>query len=273
MTQELFELEWLGGVAEHHYRRARPGLNDLPWGTMRTEHYPPALLEGARRSWTEVAINEYRAVIAFSHVVRALAEAKAPLDLLGMAAEFVLDEVTHVELASRMCMELGGATPITADMQHLVSYPPGDRTAAEWANELVLRVSCVAEVYAGKTSVEAMKACTHPLSKAVHTRILQDESRHLRLGELYFDWCHDQLSDGERGRLGAVLAESVLGHERYLRHRISRVTDGVTEEGYKVSDIHELGWLESARFVPLAKRVMRDEIGRASCRERVLKLV
>ena len=130
----------------------------------------------------------------------------------------------------------------------------------EHANELVLRISCVAEVYAGKTSVEAMRACTHALPKAVHTRILQDEGRHLRLGELYFDWISERLDDRERARLGVVLTKSILGHERYLKHRVSRVKDGITEEGYKVTDIHELGWLESERYVPLAKKVMNDDV-------------
>lgn len=259
VASEPFELELLGGAAEHHYRRARPGLDDLPWETLDTSHYPPALLEGARRSWTEVAVNEYRAVIAFTHVVRSLAAVRAPIDLLGMAAEFVLDEVTHVELASRMCMALGGSAPVVVDTSQMYAVP-GNLSPREEANELVLRVSCVAEVYAGKTSIEAMRACTHPLPKAVHTRILKDESRHLRLGELYFDWMSEMLDDAERARLGSVLTKAILGHEHYLKRRISRVRDGVTEEGYKVSDIHELGWLESERFVPLAKKVMRDDV-------------
>lgn len=259
VASEFFELEFLGGVAEHHYRRARPGLEDLPWGTLATAHYPPALLEAARRSWTEIAINEYRAVVAFTHVIGALASVRAPIDLLGMASEFVLDEVTHVELASRMCMDLGGAAPVTVDTARMYDVPT-TLTPQQKANELVLRVSCVAEVYAGKTSVESMRSCTHPLPKAVHTRILQDESRHLRLGELYFDWISETLDDAERARLGGVLTRAIRGHERYLKRRISRVRDGVTEEGFQVSHIHELGSLESERFVPLAKKVMREEV-------------
>lgn len=259
VASDVFELEFLGGIAEHHYRRARPGLEDLPWGTLATGHYPPALLEAARRTWTEIAINEYRAVVAFTEVVSALAAIRAPIDLLGMASEFILDEVSHVELASRMCMELGGAAPMAVDTAHMYAVPP-DLTSQQRANELVLRVSCVAEVYAGKTSVESMRSCKHPLPKAVHTRILQDESRHLRLGDLYFDWMSESLDDAERKRLGTVLTKAIFGHERYLRRRISRVRDGFTEEGYSVDHIHELGSLESERFVPLAKKVMREDV-------------
>ncbi len=117
MTEGAFELEWLGGIAECHYRSTRPGLDDLPWGSVNLAKYSPELLDSARWSWTEIAISEYRAVLAFSDVVRALAVAKAPLDLVGMAADFVLDEVTHVELASRLAMDLGGAAPVNANMQ------------------------------------------------------------------------------------------------------------------------------------------------------------
>ena len=27
-----FELEWMGGPAEHHFRKARPGVDDMAWG-------------------------------------------------------------------------------------------------------------------------------------------------------------------------------------------------------------------------------------------------
>jgi hypothetical protein len=260
LTLVAFELEWLGGIAEHHYRTARPGLDDLPWGSLSPADYPPQLVSAAQRSWTDTEINEYRAVLAFSDVVRALAVAKAPLDLVGMAADFVLDEVTHVELASRMAMELGGAAPIDADMRRLVLDAPRDLTPLQVASELVLRVSCAAEVYAGKTSVEAMRACTHPLPKAVQTRILQDESRHLRLGELYFDWVAEYLDAAERSRLGGILVDCILGHEHYLRRPARPVSSGAASDGVQLSDIHALGLLESARAVPLGKQVMREQV-------------
>jgi hypothetical protein len=40
---------------------------------------------------------------------------------------------------------------------------------------------------------------------------------------------------------------------------VSAVKDGVTEEGYRVDEIHELGWLESARFAPLAREVVESD--------------
>src|SRR5215472_9210527 len=102
IMNEPFELEWLGGAAEHHFRRARPGIDDLPWGTLDTSQYPPDVVLAARATWTESAYTEYRAVAAFAAVLSALCEAKAPLDVIGMASSFVADEVVHVELCSRL---------------------------------------------------------------------------------------------------------------------------------------------------------------------------
>jgi hypothetical protein len=161
-----FELEWMGGAAEHHFRRARPAAADLPWGTLGISDYSPPAIEYARGAWTEVAINEYRAVASFSEVLRALVGVKAPLDLLGMTSDFLADECSHVELASRMAMELGGAAARMVDLDHFTARP-GGLTAFQRANELVLRVSCVAEAFSGGTASVSLDATTHPLARAV----------------------------------------------------------------------------------------------------------
>ena len=95
-----FELEWMGGAAAHHFRKARPGADDHPWGTVDVTKYAPAAVEEARASWTEVAINELRAVASFSEVLRALVDVKAPLDLLGMTSDFLAAEL-HRHTARR----------------------------------------------------------------------------------------------------------------------------------------------------------------------------
>ena len=52
-----FEIEWLGGVAEKHFRRLRPSTCELPWGTLEPSRYPPVLVERARTMWTQVAVS------------------------------------------------------------------------------------------------------------------------------------------------------------------------------------------------------------------------
>jgi hypothetical protein len=257
---EPFELEWLGGPAEHHFRRARPYVETLPWGTLRPSDYPASLVDAARRSWTELAINEYRAVTAFAEVVRAMALAKAPLDLLGMASDFLADECAHVELASRVATELGGGAFVEIDMRRFASRPSDELDPFQRANEIVLQVACISEAFAGGMGAGNRKVASHPLTRAVHDRILADEARHRRLGPLYFEWAADRLEDGERVRLAGVATRTLEEFSVFWRFEPHPVVDGKTRDGWRVEDLHALGWLEAARMVPHARDVVRDEV-------------
>jgi len=257
----VFELDWSGGAAEHHHRKACPGIEELPWGTIDVGLYPPALVDAARRAWTEVTIAEYRAYVAFARVLEAMALARVPLDLLGMGAAFVADEAAHVELAGRMCMELGGAAPLTVNMDTFARFPIAEGLShLQRASDWVVRVSCVSEAFSAATAVGSLRAASHPLSRAVHERILADESRHTRLGPLFLDWLSDRIDNAERARLADVALDT-LGHLKpFWQRRISKTNAGVTEEGWKVDDIHALGWLESEKMVPLARQVVTKDI-------------
>ncbi|HXX70161.1 MAG TPA: hypothetical protein VEK07_23480 [Polyangiaceae bacterium] len=257
---EPFELEWLGGPAERHFRRARPETHDLPWGTIDVSEYPPSLVDAARRTWTQVAINEYRAVVAFSQVVGAMALARAPLDLVGMASDFLADECLHVELASRVTSELGGGATILVDMRKFVPERRTGLSPLQLANELVLEVSCVAEAFSGGTALANQRVAAHPLTRAVFDTILRDEARHRRLGALYFDWARESIDDAERARLADVAVRALDSISVLWRFRPSVVVDGVTEQGWRIEDIHALGWLESSKMAPLAREVVRTEI-------------
>jgi len=58
--------------------------------------------------------------VACAATLRALIEARAPLDLIGVASRFPLDEMVHVELCARMAMELGGGTEIVHAPDELI---------------------------------------------------------------------------------------------------------------------------------------------------------
>jgi hypothetical protein len=255
---ELFTLEWLGGVAEHHFRKARPE-NDLPWGSLDASRYSASLLAAAREVWTGVAVSEYAAISAFSEVVGALAAARAPLDLIGMTSDFLADEVLHVELASRLLMQLGGAAPRSFDAATLAPTTTPGLTPLQRANELVVRIGCVAETFASETAVPMMRETTHPLVRGVYQTILRDEARHCRLAGLYFDWAGDRLDEEEKRRLGAV-AVTALGMYAPLWRRAAHETAGPAVSEWSPSDIHELGWIEPERYVPLARGAVTDTI-------------
>src|SRR5438477_13040408 len=99
-AKELFELELLGGTIERRYRKARPEVETMPWGTLDLRGVPEAVLVAARQGWTSAAFQEHRTAAACSATLRALVEARAPLDLIAGFARFPLDELVHVELCS-----------------------------------------------------------------------------------------------------------------------------------------------------------------------------
>jgi hypothetical protein len=251
-----FELEWMGGAAEHHFRKARPAIDQLPWGTVDPSKYAPAAVDRARASWTEVAINEYRAVASFSEVLRALVDVKAPLDLLGMTSDFLADECSHVELASRMAMELGGAAPREVDFERFTARPRG-LTAMQRANELILRVGCISEAFSGGTATVSYASTSHPLPRAVYETILRDEAHHRRLGGLYFEWAMSRIDDSELRRLGQVLLAALRGLAPFWKSRAARTE---APPPWPEEDLKALGWLGVAKFAPIAKEVVVRDI-------------
>ena len=252
-----FELEWMGGAAEHHFRKARPHTDDLPWGTVDASRYDPAAVERARGSWTEVAINEYRAVASFSEVLRALVDAKAPLDLLGMTSDFLADECTDVELASRMAMELGGAAPRVVDFDRFTAPVRRGLTSLQRANELVLRVSCISEAFSGGTATVSYEGTAHALPRAIYESILRDEAHHRRLGGLYFEWALSRIDDDELRRLGQVMLGALKGLTPFWK---SRAAQSDAAPAWSAADLQALGWLGPAQFAPVAKDVVVRDI-------------
>jgi hypothetical protein len=253
---DLFELEWAGGVAEHYFRKARP-TNDFDWASLDPARYPPSLVVAAREVWTGVAIAEYAAIAAFSQVVGALTAARAPLDLIGMTGDFLADEVLHVELASRLLMRLGGAAPKEFDPSKLGLNLSAGLNPMQRANELALRIGCVSEVFASATAGPIMLETTHPLVRSVHERIIRDEARHCRFGSLYFEWASEQLDEREKERLGRVAIDAIAGYAPLWRRAANLPPSPVEWQGF---DVHELGWIEPARYVPLARGAVRDKV-------------
>jgi hypothetical protein len=257
---EPFDLEWFGGIAEHHFRKVRPGVDALPWGTLDRDRYPLELIERARISWTEAAYNEYCTASAMGEMLVALLAAKAPIDLVGMASDFVADELLHVELTSRIAMELGGGAPYRIDFDDLTLAPSRELSPLQRANQLVVKVCCVGEAFSLPMLASAYQSAMHPLTKQVLERIVHDEAPHGRFGFLYLDWAADQLDAAERARLADV-AITTIGELAPLWQRlVSRVEDGVTTEGYRIEHVRELGWTESSLYRTRARAAIRDEV-------------
>jgi hypothetical protein len=260
VTREAFDLEWFGGVAEKHFRKVRPGVDELPWGTLDVARYPVELVDRARVSWTEAAYNEYCTAVAFSEMLGALLAAKAPVDLIGMASDFMADEMLHVELTSRIAMELGGGAPYMVDFDGLGIRPSLELSPLARANELVVHVCCVGEAFSLPMLASAYNSALHPLTKNVLQRIVHDEAPHGRFGFLYLDWANEQMDVDERTRLGVIAANTIEQFAPLWQRLTSRVQDGITTEGYRIEHVRELGWTEASAYAVRARAAIEQEV-------------
>ncbi|HSY39666.1 MAG TPA: ferritin-like domain-containing protein [Polyangia bacterium] len=251
-TGELFELELLGGGIERRYRKARPEVDQMPWGTMDISRFDSQDVVAARQAWTSAAFQEHRTAAACASTLRALIEARAPLDLVAMASQFPLDEVVHVELCARMAMELGGGTELIQDPDDLcldrdVSLPPLLRAA-----DLVTRFFCVGEALSIPLLRATRDAASHPLPRALLARIVKDEAAHGAFGWLFLDWAAPLLGASEREHLRGA-AETAISQVRRLWDDLGRRPKAPLE-------IHALGWMQTDDYLRLAASSLADHV-------------
>ncbi len=253
MDGELFELCMLGGAQERRYRRLRPEVEQLPWGTLEPGRHPPQLVLGARRVWTQAAFQEHRTGAACAATLEALIAARAPLDLVAVATRFPLDEMVHVEMCARLAEELGGGVPLLHDPAHLVPHPAADLPTLLRAAELVVRVFCVGEAVSIPLLRGSAQAATHPLIQAVLRRIVKDEAAHGRFGWIFLDWALPALGEPERTHLRGV-ARDEIGK---LRRNWAALPEAPARDTGE-----RLGWMDQGSYLDLAQRSLAEEVVR-----------
>ena len=250
MSGELFELEMLGGTTEQRFRRMRPEVETMPWGTLDLSRVTPEQCIAARKAWTGSAYQEHRTGAACALTLQALIEARAPIDLVAVASRFPLDEMVHVELCARMAMEFGGGTEIVHDPKAMVLGSDASLSPLMQAADLVVRFFCVGESISIPLLRATWHVAKHPLPKAVLGRIVKDEAAHGVFGFTFLDWAVDRLSESDKARLGisADLAIRFLYDqwvELHARRDEPRLEDDV------------LGWMQTDAYLKLACRSMQ----------------
>lgn len=238
---------------ERRYRSQRPEIEQLPWGTMDSSTFAPHLVMMARRSWTRAAFQEHRTAAACALTLKALLEARAPLDLIALATRFPLDELAHVEMCARMAMELGGATPIIHEPDHLIARPREDLDPLMRCADLVVRFFCVGEALSIPMLRSTWKAALHPLPRGVLGCIVRDEAAHGSFGWVFLDWALPLISDEGR----ALLADSADNTVKHLTATWDNIRKQPKQEP---SAIHALGWLESEPYLDLAVRSLEAKV-------------
>jgi hypothetical protein len=252
-TSELFELCMLGGSVERRFRRMRPEIERLPWGTLRPADHAPDLVIAARKSWTLAAYQEHRTGAACAETLRALIAARAPVDLIGVATRFPLDEMVHVEMCARLAEELGGGTHVEHDARDLIPIPSHDLSPLLRAAECVVQYFCVGEALSIPLLRGTWKAASHPLIKGVLGRIVRDEALHGTFGFTFLDWASDELSEADRRHLAGSAARVVDAI------RLSWETIPVAS-GYESTELHALGWMGTQDYLALAKRSLESRV-------------
>jgi hypothetical protein len=252
-VDELFELELLGGTFERRYRRMRPEVAAMPWGTIDASSYPEEVLLAARRAWTGAAFQEHRTAVACALMLRSLLEVRAPLDLVAMGSRFPLDEIVHVELCARLAMELGGGTELRHDPDRLVRdvdarHPPLLRAA-----ELATRFFCVGEAVSIPLLRALWKTAKHPLPRAVLGRIVKDEAAHGAFGFAVLDWVLQHLDDEGRSHLGsqADIVIRALRRQWHMQQSLAPLGE---------PDPFALTWMRTPAYLELANRSMRSNV-------------
>jgi len=202
-----FELEWRGGATEKRLHARRPGIDELPWGTLDLSAYPEVYWREARAIWSNGVFTEYASAAAFSTLATAMMESGAPVDLIAMTADIVVDEMFHVELSSRLTMELGGAVPIEFDIANIAPIAGGRPLLA--AAEIAVVTSCVGESLSVPAMARSRILAKEPLVHAVLERLLADEGPHSRIGFWFLDWAADRLDDAERAHLAKAAEDAI----------------------------------------------------------------
>jgi len=170
-----------------------------------------------------------------------------------VASRFPLDELVHVELCSRMAMELGGGTEIIHDPHALVVDADEDRRPLVRAADLVVRCFCVGEALSIPLLRGTWKAAKHPLPRAVLGRIVRDEAMHGTFGFAFLDWAAPELTDEER---------------TYLGKQADRVVRAVAEQWEEIRAAGSrpvrpgdpLAWMQTDAYLALAERSMRERV-------------
>jgi hypothetical protein len=253
MARAVFELDMLGDAVERRYRKARPEIERMPWGTLDLAGIPETTLISGRRQWTSAAFQEYRTGLACGITLQALLECAAPLDLIGTFARFPLDEIVHVELCARLATELGGGTEILYDPDQLVHRPDPKLRPLLRAADLVVRNFCVGEALSIPMLHGTWQICTHPLPKAVLSRIVRDEAAHGIVGFTFLDWALPLMDESERALLNVSAREGIAGVEQLW-------ADIRRSPRAPPTHARLLGWMETEPYLELAARSLDSRV-------------
>jgi hypothetical protein len=257
MTEELFELELLGGASERAYRRARPEVEALPWDTLDPRRLPRRELERARQQWTLAALQEYASAANIALTLHALLRARAPLDLTANLSRFALDEITHAELCARVAGALGGGVSLRYARERVLPHGRGVDDPAdplELATVRVVRDFCVGETLSLELLRAGRRAAREPLLQGVFARLVIDESEHAAFGWRFVDWALATLDRRARPRVRQAALRASADAEQLVAAIAAQPSESL------VSRVGVVGVVGRDAYVDTARRALAERI-------------
>jgi hypothetical protein len=254
---ELLDLSILGGAVERRYRNFRPEIEQLPWGTLAAYPFDPELRARARDYWMRVCLNEYQSAGGVAQTLATFITAQVPIDLTSVLSRFVLEEISHAEMAARLVGELGDGPAVEYAPPDALLEPPSD----SWrplvrAAYYMMRGFCTGEALSLAIVRATAKTQSHPLVDGVMRRIAKDEAAHGAFGWIFFDWAMERFTQKE---LTFIRKQAKIG-VRNVREIIAACED---------NDEPTLGWLHPSVMRKTCEHALQNEIV-APLRERDL---
>jgi hypothetical protein len=161
--------------------------------------------------------------------------------------------MVHVELCSRLAMELGGAVTWSYRPDELVAPVGVGLEPLLQASHQVVAFLGVGEALSIPLLHGTWKACRHPLTRAVLKRIVQDEAEHGTFGWSYLDWALPHLTAEDREALAQTAANAIEGvKQNWAEIRARPRADE--------SSAHDLGWMQTDAYLALAAASLQTHV-------------
>lgn len=226
----------------------------------------------AARQWAGRARNEYGSVHQFAALAHALAEARAPVTILGALTRLLSDETRHVEL----CAELAGAYAHGANEATptwpvpRAPWPDAPRVRSDddvprvhaWAAEVVLSACCVGETLSVPMLEAIAVVATEPTAQEVARQILRDEHLHATFGWELLAWLLPQLDAAGHAHLDAVFPRVLAGFEESTcgAFRAADLAGTTIEIAERDSRVTNLGTLDARTYAAIFYATLEAEI-------------
>ena len=151
------------------------------WGLFDAKVVAP--LEGAlaarlRDAWLADAAMEHASIASFARLSLELVALGAPPSLVRGAHEAALDEIEHARLAFGLARAVDPSSPPMGPAPFALAGSEGLATTLEELVAATVRDGCVGESFAALVAAESALLCAEPCTRAVLSRIAEDERAH-----------------------------------------------------------------------------------------------